>query len=337
MRVSKLTAPKKIELFDEPMVREPGTGEARIKVKAVGICGTDLHIFLGERSDVELPRVMGHELSGIVEKVGEGVTNVKAGDCVVFDPVVACGTCKTCKSGHENVCADVKCFGVQMDGGFQDYIVVDAKKLYKYPDTIPFEEAALAEPFSVAANILTRVAAAAKDRIVIIGAGTIGLAILQAAKGMGASVLISDVEDKKLKIAGEFGADATVNSKKQNLAEQVMAFAPDGADVLIDAVGIAPLTEQTIDMASPVARIAVIGFDSHPMQLAPVSITKRELTLVGSRMNNGMFPKVVEWLEKGCLNTAGMVTRAYPVEEIQRAFTDTLANSDSTVKTIIKF
>lgn len=336
MRVAKLTEPKKVELFDEPMIREPEAGEVCVRVKAVGICGTDLHIFLGERDDVKLPRVMGHELSGIVEKVGEGVTNVKKGDYVVFDPVVSCGTCKICKSGHANVCSDVKCFGVQMDGGFQDYIVADAEKFYKYPDRIPFEEAALAEPFSVAANILTRTAATAEDRIVIIGAGTIGLAILQAAKGIGASVLISDVEEAKLEIAKEFGADVTVNSKEQNLAEAVQLFAEGGADVLIDAVGAAPLTEQTIEMAAPVARIAVIGFDSHPMHLAPVWITKKELTLVGSRMNNGMFPKVIEWLEKDCLNTAGMVTRIYPLEEIQQAFEETLANGDSNVKTIIK-
>lgn len=337
MRTAKLTAPEKIELFDEPMIRDPKAGEALVKVKAVGICGTDLHIFKGERSDVALPRVMGHELSGIVEKVGEGVTNIKEGDCVVFDPVVACGTCKVCRKGHENVCADVKCFGVQMDGGFQDYIVVAAKKLYPYPDRIPFEEAALAEPFSVAANILTRVAATAEDRIVVIGAGTIGQAILQAAKGMGASVLIADVEDQKLAIAKSFGADVTVNSKAQDLAEQVEAFAPGGADVLIDAVGIAPLTEQTIDLAAPTARIAVIGFDGKTMQLPPVKVTKKELTLVGSRMNNGMFPKVVEWLKEGCLQTAGMVTKVYPVEEIQQAFTDTLADAASTVKTVITF
>ena len=337
MRAAKLTAPETIEIFDEPMVRDPKAGEARVKVKAVGICGTDLHIFKGERSDVALPRVMGHELSGIVDQVGEGVTNIKAGDCVVFDPVVSCGVCPVCKSGHANVCADVKCFGVQMDGGFQDYIVVDAEKLYPYPDTIPFEEAALAEPFSVAANILTRTAAAKEDRIVILGAGTIGQAILQAAKGIGASVLISDVEDQKLAIAKRFGADVTVNSKHQDLTAQVAAFAPGGADVLIDAVGIAPLTEQTIGLAAPTARIAVIGFDGRPMQVPPVVITKKELTLVGSRMNNGMFPKVVEWLKEGCLQTAGMVTKIYPAEEIQQAFADTLADAASTVKTVIRF
>lgn len=337
MRVAKLTAPRTIKLFDEPMIRDPGKGEVLVRVKAVGICGTDLHIFLGERSDVELPRVMGHELSGVVEKVGEGVQNVGSGDCVVFDPVVSCGTCRTCKDGHKNVCPDVKCFGVQMDGGFQDYIVVDADKLYKYPGHISFEEAALAEPFSVAANILTRTEASAEDRIVIIGAGTIGLAVLQAAKGLGASVLIADVENKKLGIAKKFGADITVNSKDSDLADEVYSFAEGGADILIDAVGIAPLTEQTIDLAAPGARIAVIGFDEHAMQIPPVKLTKKELTLVGSRMNNGMFPKVIEWMENNCLDLSGMVSGIYPVEDIQRAFSETLESSDSNVKTIITF
>ena len=103
MRAAKLTAPETIELFDEPMIREPEAGEARVRVKAVGICGTDLHIFKGERSDVALPRVMGHELSGIVESVGSGVTHIKEGDHVVFDPVVSCGICKVCRICLVNV------------------------------------------------------------------------------------------------------------------------------------------------------------------------------------------------------------------------------------------
>ena len=115
------------------------------------------------------------------------------------------------------------------------------------------------------------------------------------------------------------------------------AFAEGGADILIDAVGIAPLTEQTIDLAAPGARIAVIGFDEHAMQIPPVKLTKKELTLVGSRMNNGMFPKVIEWMENNCLDLSGMVSGIYPVEDIQRAFSETLESSDSNVKTIITF
>lgn len=336
MKAAKLTSPNQIEIFDEPFRQTPGPEQVVVQVKAVGICGTDLHIFRGERNDVALPRVMGHELSGIVIQPGEKVSHLKKGDYVVFDPVVSCGTCKTCRSGHENVCADVKCFGVQMDGGFQEYIVVDAKNLYKFSKNISFQEAALAEPFSVAANILSRTQAEEKDNIVIIGAGTIGLAILQAAKALGAKVLVSDIEDKKLEIAKKFGADLVVNSKTKNLAAEVDSFSPGGADIVIDAVGIAPLTEQSIDLAAPTARIAVIGFDGAAMKIPPVKITKKELTLVGSRMNCHQFSKVVEWLENGSLNPSGMISRVYPLEKIQQAFEDTLANGDNIVKTIIE-
>ena len=154
MRAAKLISPGKIRVVDEIPVPAPRQGEAVVKVKAVGICGTDLHIFKEGRADVELPRVMGHELSGVVTALGEGTDNLAVGDRVVLDPVMACGSCRICRAGHGNVCADVKCFGVQMDGGFQDEIVVPSANLYRYPESYSFVQAALAEPFSVAANIL---------------------------------------------------------------------------------------------------------------------------------------------------------------------------------------
>lgn len=276
---------------------------------------------------------MGHELSGIVEQVGKSVSRLKIGDHVVFDPVVSCGSCRICKSGHENVCNDVKCFGVQIDGGFQDYIVVDEKRLYPYSDDISFVQAALAEPFSVAANILARAQACAEDSIVIIGAGTIGLAILQAAKGLGARVLISDIENSKLEMAKKFGADYIVNSKENDLVQEVDTFSPGGANVVIDAVGVSPLTEQSVDLAAPTARVVIIGFDSNSARIPPVKITKKELTLVGSRMNCNQFPTVVKWLESGIIHTEWMISNIYPLEKIQQAFEDTLANANSVIKT----
>ena len=168
MRKAKLVGKRMIEICREDFKEAPEADEVLIQVKAVGICGTDIHIFNGERTDVEYPRVMGHELSGIVVETGKDVANVKAGDHVVLDPVMACGTCRTCKRGHENVCESVKCFGVQMDGGFQDYIRVPAKQVYAVSEQIPFEEAAVAEPFSVAANILSRAEVAAGDRVAVI-------------------------------------------------------------------------------------------------------------------------------------------------------------------------
>jgi L-gulonate 5-dehydrogenase len=335
MRTAKLTAPKKIEVLtaDTPKINSPH--EVLVRVKVVGICGTDLHIFHGERADVQLPRVMGHELSGEVCGAGGAVTKHKAGDRVIMDPVIACGVCPACRKGHRNVCADVKCFGVQVDGGYQDYIVVPEDVLYKIPDQVSFEQAALAEPFSIAANISARLQVAPGDRAVIIGAGTIGLVCLQVFKNLGAQVLVSDVEDAKLTAARKCGADEIVNSKNGSLKDAVAAFSPGGADVVLDAVGIAPLFAQSVDLTTPAARVAVIGFDAKPAEIAPASITRKELTIVGSRMNNNRFPEVIEWFKNGSLNIDPLISRRYTLEDIQTAFEETIADMKNTVKTLI--
>lgn len=336
MKAAKLISPGEIRVVEELPVRAPRQGEAAVKVKAVGICGTDLHIFKEGRADVELPRVMGHELSGVVTALGEGGGHLSVGDRVVLDPVMSCGSCRTCRAGHGNVCADVKCFGVQMDGGFQEDIVVPAASLYRFPERYSFVQAALAEPFSVAANILNRVSLKESDFVVIMGAGTIGLSLVQGAKAAGAKVLISDIEEPKLEKAREIGADYTVNSKKEDLEGIVKKHTQIGADVVIDAVGTVKLTEQSLELAAPCARIGVISFDPRPAQIPAVAITKKELSLIGSRMNAHRFPDVIHWMEEGVLNLDAMVSKVYPAEEIQTAFEETFADS-STIKTVITF
>ena len=336
MRMARLTAPLKIEVIQTAEPEPVAAAEARVRVRYVGICGTDMHIFAGERSDVRLPRVMGHELSGVVLEVGMDVNSISVGDRVVFDPVMACGQCEVCKKGHANVCPDVKCYGVQMDGAFQDEIVVPAAQLYKIPDRISMKEAALAEPFSIAANILDRASVRQGEKIVIIGVGTIGLCLIQAAKGMGATVFASDVADSKLAKAKEFGADVAINSNKDDIGSAVAAFAPNGADVLIDAVGITPILEQCIKMPSPASRIVVISFDSTPASVLPVEITKKELSIVGSRMNAKKFPHVIEWLEKDKIKPAGLISKVFPVERIQEAF-ETALSDKSLLKVLISF
>ena len=336
MRKAKLVGKRMIEICWEDFKEAPEADEVLIQVKAVGICGTDIHIFNGERTDVEYPRVMGHELSGIVVETGKDVANVKAGDHVVLDPVMACGTCRTCKRGHENVCESVKCFGVQMDGGFQDYIRVPAKQVYAVSEQIPFEEAAVAEPFSVAANILSRAEVAAGDRVAVIGAGTIGLCIVQGAKSIGAGVLAMDISDRKLEKAKEFGADACVNTKDTAFSSAVEAFAPGGVDVIIDAVGITPFVEKCISLAAPFGRIVVISFDERPARISPAVVTKRELSVLGSRMNCKRMPMVIKWMEEKAIRPEAMISRIYPLEELQKAFEETIRDAQTNIKTIIR-
>ncbi len=337
MKSAKLTAIKTIEIANvaEPAISCPK--DIKVKVKAVGICGTDLHIFSHGRADVAFPRVMGHELSGEVVEVGAEVTEFKTGDKVILDPVFACGTCPTCQKGYQNVCSNVACYGVQMEGGYSEYIVEEARHFYKVPEKISYDVAALAEPFSIAANILDRAGCTEKDNVIIIGSGTIGLALVQAAKGIGAKVLVADVVDPKLAKAKEFGADVICNSKTEDLGAKATEMCPDGFDVVIDAVGIAPLFLQSIDYAAPRARVMSIGFIAEPVGIPPIVITKKELSIIGSRMNNFMFPKVIEWLENDKIQAEKMISKKYSIDDIQQAFEDTLNDGANTIKTLITF
>lgn len=337
MKAASLKELNKIEIIDIPVPDVEKDTDVQVKVKAVGICGTDLHMFREARADVTLPRIMGHELSGLVTKVGSAVTRIKVGDYVALDPVFACNSCSTCKKGFHNVCSNVRCFGVHMDGGFQDYIVVGEEHLYPFDPSIGFEAAALAEPFSIAANILSRLEVTAADNVLIIGSGTIGLSIVQVAKSKGARVMVADVISEKLAIAKKMGADAIVNSKEQSLADEAKAFIPDGFDVVIDAVGITPLFQQSIEFAAPRARVACIGFDARPAQIPPVVLTKKELSIIGSRMNCHQFPNVMEWLNDGRINAEDMISKRYHIDDIQLAFEETLSDSAGSVKTLILF
>jgi len=336
MRVAKLIKPNNIQVVNEAFSALPGPGQAVVKVMAVGICGTDMHIFQGKRDDVAMPRVMGHELSGTVQEVGTDVDSVKVGDRVVLDPVISCGECKPCRQGQPNVCKDVKCYGVQTDGGFRDYIVVDAKKLYRFPDRYSYPEASLAEPFSIAANILDRANLQKGDSVVIIGAGTVGLCTAQAAKGLGAKVLISDRVEKKLEMAKLINCDRVVNADHENLKDAVAAFFPDGVDVIIDCVGNAAMLKQAVELATPLTRIVIIGFDGYEASISPADITKRELTIVGSRMNALKFPEIVRWLDADIIHPSLLITAQFPIGQIQQAFEYSLSHPEN-IKTVIVF
>lgn len=335
MKAAVLTRAEHIEIRELPMAKIQTPTEVLVKVKAIGICGTDIHVYKGERQDVEYPRVMGHELSGIVEKTGPSVSQLQEGDHVIFDPVLACHACRACKDGHENVCGQVKCFGVQADGGFQEYIAVEEASLYKIPKEVPFETAALGEPFSIAANILSKAQVKAGEQVLILGAGTIGISILQIAKNLQAKVMMSDISEKKLEHARAFGADVLVNSRKEDLEEVIKREFENHVDVIIDAVGLSVTLESAVRLASPCTRIVVIGFDSHDLKISPSDITRKELVLLGSRMNNKKFPQVVQWLKEGVI-TDKMISKYYSLEELDHAFQETLKHGEEWMKTMIR-
>ena len=337
MKVVKTIGLKEIEIIDEPIQDVINPHDVRVKLKVAGICGTDLNIFSGNHPFVKFPIIMGHELSGEVIRVGSKVRRLKIGDRVMLDPVFACGDCSTCKNGFENVCESVCCFGVHINGGYQEYITVEEKHLHAFLPHVSYEEAALGEPLSIALNIVERANLTEKDSVLIIGSGTIGLSVLLVAKNIGAKVMMADIVDEKLELAKKLNADRTVNSKKDSLESAAEEFSRSGFDVIIDAVGTATVFEQSLLYAAPRARILCISFDSNPAKIPLVLITKKELSIIGARMNCKKFPKVIKLLNEGKINVKSLISKTYLFKDAQKAFEETLQNESGNIKTLLIF
>jgi len=337
MRAAKLIEPGRIVVSEEETPR-PGEGEVLVKLHAAGICGTDLHIYAGHRPDIRLPRVMGHELAGEVVELGAKVTAPAIGAHVVIDPVLACGRCYACRSGRRNLCTEIMCLGCQTDGGFQDFVRVKATDAHSIRPDIPFELAAMCEPFAIAAQVLERSAAGEGDRVAVLGAGTIGLCILQVLKLTGVRVLITDILDNRLRKARELGADTVVNTASEDLAAAASRFSGGaGVDIVIEAVGNHLLMADALKVVTRGGRIVVLGFDKEPTELSEFNFVRTELDIRGSVLNNNKFPQVVRWLEDGQIKPEALITSSFPIERIGEAFAGITRKPEQALKVMITF
>ena len=216
----------------------PASGHVILRVLRAGICGSDLHILHGSNPFARYPRVIGHEFAGVIEEVGAGVEALRAGQRVVVDPVVACGHCYPCRIGRSNVCGNLEVFGVHRDGGFRDRLAVPAANCIPVPDGVSTEVATLAEPLSIAANVLARTGIDAIDTVLIYGAGTVGLTVLQVAKLHGARCLVADIDAARLERARGFGADVVIDSSRDDVPARVAAENDGlGPTLVIDGAG----------------------------------------------------------------------------------------------------
>jgi L-gulonate 5-dehydrogenase len=333
MRSAKLTEPKKITVYNGEPEPKAGAGEVLVRVKAVGICGTDIHVWHGERPDVALPRVMGHEFSGVVE-ADSG--KFKKGEKVVVDPVVSCGTCVSCKRGYPNLCSTVKCLGVQVDGAFCDLVAVPEEKVYRFPDSLSFVQASMIEPYSIASEVMFRGGPVEGEKALVFGAGPIGLGITEGLRLKGLSVMVTDFVDSRLAKAKELGADAAVNGRTGDLAQAVKSFTGDfGLDFTVDAVGSPRIMESAIDMAAPGGRIVVLGFNPEPARVPELFLVRKELKVMATRMNCNRFPEVLGWFSEKKVHPDAVLSAVYPLEDIQKAFEHIASDPENTLKIVI--
>ncbi|MCS0670610.1 zinc-binding alcohol dehydrogenase family protein [Cytobacillus firmus] len=325
-----------VQETEKPQISE--STDVLVKVKRVGICGSDMHIYHGTNPLATLPRVVGHEVAGEVVEVGPDVTGVQVGDHVVVEPIRYCGECYACRKGRQNVCQNLSVFGVHEDGGMREWFVLPEKQLHPVDPALPWEEIVMAEPYTIGAQAVWRGEVEQGDTVLIQGAGPIGICILKLAKLQGASVMITDLSEERLAFAKENGADVTVNAGREDVKQRVLEWTNgEGANVVIDAVCLPMTFELSFDVVSAAGRIVVLGFDERPSAIPQLPITKKEVTVKGSRLQTNQFPKVVELLNEGKLRHNGLVTHKFSLDEVQEAFHFVESHPEQVRKAIIVF
>ncbi|KYG35411.1 zinc-binding alcohol dehydrogenase family protein [Priestia endophytica] len=292
-----------------------------VKVKRVGICGTDMHIYHGTNPLATLPRVVGHEVAGEVVAVGKEVDKLKKGDHVVIEPISYCGSCYACRKGRPNVCSNLSVFGVHEDGGLREYIVLSEKQLHLVSKSLSWDDIVLAEPYTIGAQATWRGNVEKGDSVLIQGAGPIGICILKLAKMKGASVMMTDLNEERLQFAKESGADAVVHAGREDVRTRVKEWTNrEGVNIVIDAVCLPSTFELSVDVVSQAGNIVVLGFDERPSSIPQLPITKKEVTITGSRLQTNQFSTIVQYLNEGKLSHNGLITHKFPFSRVQEAF-----------------
>lgn len=320
MKAIQVVRPGKIEIIEKEMPCIRQGDEVLIKVQLVGICGSDMHIYHGTSPVATYPRVIGHEMVGEIVKLGQDVNRLAVGDKVVMEPIAWCGECYACRSGRKNVCSQLQVYGVHKDGAYQEYIVLPEKIVHKVDSRLDWQEAVLVEPFTIGAQANWRGDVRDGDIVFIMGAGPIGLCALQVAKLKGAVCIISDLSDDKLAYAQSLGADYALNPLKDNINLEIERITDGlGPNVTIDAVCTVKTFEQAVEITSVAGRIVVLGFSDSPSSIAQLHITKKELTVAGSRLQSDKFAEVIEWFNSGQIKAGSFVTHRFALEDIHQA------------------
>jgi 2-desacetyl-2-hydroxyethyl bacteriochlorophyllide A dehydrogenase len=331
-------APKKLVLDDVPIPIIEKDTEVLMKVKAAGICGSDIHIAHGTNPYATYPRIPGHEVTGIVESIGAKVKKLKPGDRVVLEPIVYCGHCYACRKGRPNVCSSLQVRGVHLDGGFAEYMVSDEKYLHLIPAQINFEEAALIEPYTIGVQANWRGGTQAGDVVLIHGAGPIGLIALDVAKELGATCIVSELSPARLVKAAEFGADYLINPAEIDIVERIKEITNGlGANVILEATGVSSVLEQSIGLASAAATIVAFSFQKKPIPIDFSLVNKKELTIVGTRHQSYKFESVINSYDKHIDKVNKLITNVMPVEEYEEAFRLFADKNSGACKVVFRF
>lgn len=342
MKAAVLTEIRKMSIqdIDKPVVQ---SGQVLIKIDYVGICGSDVHYYEhGRIGDfvVKEPIILGHECSGTVVEKGEGVKNLRVGDRVVPEPGYACNKCAFCKSGKYNLCEEMIFMATPpVDGSFCEYISYPADMVFKLPENVSTKEGALIEPLAIGIYAAQRGGVFPGSKVLVLGAGCIGLVTMLACKAYGASqVIITDVLDNRLKAADNMGADFTVNTSQKDLHALIADITDDmGMDVVIDCVGISPTINDAVDNCKKGGSIVLVGMGSD----GNVSINlnraiSKEIDFTTIFRYRNIFPTALKMVSDGKIDIKNIISHSFDFEDIAGAMEFVMNNKEKVVKAIVK-
>jgi L-iditol 2-dehydrogenase len=321
MRAAVLTGPRafRVEGVEEPTL---GAGDVRVRVAAAGICGTDYRIWTGERP-VRYPLIPGHEFIGDVVEVGPGVTRVAPGDRVAVEPNWGCGTCDLCREGSANLCLARTAVGIDRDGGFADRCVLPEGACWPAPSGLAPEMLLFTEPLAVATRAVGRASPRPGETAAIVGAGTLGLLALQILRARGCRVLVVGRTERRLGLARELGADATVAGPGPAIRDAARRLAGrDGVDLVVETAGTAAAVELCLGQVGfvrPGGRVVLAGLPHDPARIEFFWVVRREIDVRGSMIYRDEFREAISLLAGGLVRVARLLTHRFPLAGIDAA------------------
>lgn len=322
MKQAMMVEPGRIEFrhVEKPTIQDD---QVLVRTRRIGVCGSDIHVFHGVHPYTRYPVVQGHEVAGYAAQVGTAVEGIAVGDKVTFAPQVVCGACYPCRHGMYNVCEKLKVMGFQTDGAAQEYVALPGWNVFRLPDDMSLDHAAMIEPVSVAVHAVRRGGDVAGRKVLVLGAGTIGNLVGQVARAFGAeAIMVTDISDYKLNKALACGLDVAINTADGDLNTALRrAFGPDRADLILECVGVQATATQAVECARKGTTVVIVGVFAEQPVVNLGYVQDRELALIGTAMyRKPDYERAIELVTSGEMHLDELITHRFPFEEYLQAY-----------------
>lgn len=339
MKAVRIVKPDDLQVItmEKPVLDEKNN--VLVKIRAAGICGSDVGIYHGKNAAATYPRVIGHEMVGDIVEVGDSVSRFQVGDRVIIDQVTACGHCYACRKGRPNVCANLAVRGVHIDGGYREYMAVPESDCYRLPDSLSYEDAVMIEPTTIAVQACSRAQVEFEDNVMILGAGALGSSILRIVRLYHPRrIIMVDIEDGKLREALNHGATDVINSRTEDVVARTHELTEGyGPTVVIDAACFKGSFLTACQCAGNAGRVITMGFGVEPDEINQFVITSKELDVRGSRLQNRRFQTVIDLINQGQVDLSNSISHCFDFREAQKAFDFNDTHDPSIRKIVLTF